>query len=328
MNICTRCSQQVCLHDGAFCDDLGDVYQLFRTLNPNTHLAKFAFILTWDEKTEKEKQELYSKFACHELSFFLMRKDPAFFEKVVVAHLRNKRDKTFLDHYLLKENLDEFVTPWKYARLNVVEKTLLAQRLEARSKDIERNINELYLLTPTTRARFDGLYDTTIRGLGLDRSGPDWSRFKGGREKNLPQLSDLRRKSSRDAGRELSFSAEGLSMDAANDASKEIAGKPGEAGASSAGVAIKSEASPKLTAPAAPQAMFAEEAEKDFFELEDRLERESINGKPLSGVRSVTRNLAKKQIELGIAGGAIQLTRFPSDPMTFRTPIGISIPSS
>lgn len=169
-------------------DDLSDVYQLFRTLNAHPHLAKFEFVLTWNEKTDEQKQTLYSKFACHELNFFLMHKDRGFFEKVVVPHLRNKRDRTFMDHWLLRENLDEFAKPWKYARLNAVEKILLSQRLEERSGDIARNVNEMYLLTPTTRAQFDGLFDTTILGLGLEQSGPDATRFKSKANKKLPGM--------------------------------------------------------------------------------------------------------------------------------------------
>lgn len=157
-------------------DDLGDVYQLYSTLNPDSYLPRFKFILTWSETPIQEKRELYSKFACHELNFFLMKKDPEFFEKIVVPHLANKRDKTFMDHWLLKENLDEFANPWKYARLNSVEKILLSQRLEERSGDMIRHLNEAYLLAPTSRVAYDRLYDTTIRGLGLESS---WAKDAG-----------------------------------------------------------------------------------------------------------------------------------------------------
>ncbi len=165
-------------------DDLGDVFQLMLALNPGTHLSRFEFILTWNDKPEKSKNELYSKYACHELNFFLMKKDPVFFDKVVVPHLKNKRDQTFMDRWLLKSNLDEYVSPWKYERLNTVEKILLAQRLEEQSADIIRNVNENYLLTPTSRAQLDMLYDTTIRGLGMD-SGLASNQPTGGKN-NLP----------------------------------------------------------------------------------------------------------------------------------------------
>ncbi|MFT7633421.1 MAG: hypothetical protein ACI87E_004477 [Mariniblastus sp.] len=174
-------------------DDLGDVFQLMLTLNSRTALSKFEFVLSWDEKSDEAKNELFSKYACHELNFFLMKKDPEFFRSVVTPHLRNKRDKTFMDKWLLKENMDEFASPWKFARLNIVEKILLSRRLEARSADIVRNVGEWYLMTPTTRAQFDGLYDTTIRGLGLMDSGVGFDPSKGERQSSLPAFEVMAR---------------------------------------------------------------------------------------------------------------------------------------
>ena len=47
-------------------DDLGDVFQLFLTLNPGAQLSRFKFILDWEDKPVEEKRKLYSEFACHE----------------------------------------------------------------------------------------------------------------------------------------------------------------------------------------------------------------------------------------------------------------------
>ncbi len=169
-------------------DDLNDVYRLLTTLNPDTSLGKFEFILTWLDKNDDEKRELYSQYACHELNFFLANKDPEFFKDVVVGHLANKREKTFLDRWLLDENLDVYTKPWQYARLNTVERILLSQRLENRASDIIRNVTELYMLTPTSRARFDVLYDTTIRGLSLDDNLTEEREELLERFKDLPKL--------------------------------------------------------------------------------------------------------------------------------------------
>ena len=68
-------------------------------------LTEFAFILTWPKLKPEEKRALYSKYACHELNFFLLKKDPQFFGEVVKPYLTNKKDKTFLDHYLLGDDL-------------------------------------------------------------------------------------------------------------------------------------------------------------------------------------------------------------------------------
>jgi hypothetical protein len=149
-------------------DDLTDIYVLLTTLNPDSALTKFEFVLDWPELGDDEKKKLYSEYACHELNFFLYKKDADFFEKVVRVHLQHKKEKTFLDRWLLKENLDAYVSPWKYSKLNTVEKILLSQRLENRAADIIRNLSDQYALRPTDRSEFDILYDTAINGLWFE----------------------------------------------------------------------------------------------------------------------------------------------------------------
>ena len=74
-------------------DSLAGVYGLMATLSKNPTLAKFRWILDWPQFQEEEKRSKYSEFACHELSFFLSKKDRPFFEKVVAPYLKNKKDK-------------------------------------------------------------------------------------------------------------------------------------------------------------------------------------------------------------------------------------------
>ncbi len=110
-------------------DSLAKVYGLYSTLSHDPKLAEFAFVLTWPTLKIEEKKTLYSKFACHELSFFIAKKDPEFFRTIVKPYLVNKKDKTFLDHWLLEDDLQVIMQPWQHARLNTVERVLLAQRL-------------------------------------------------------------------------------------------------------------------------------------------------------------------------------------------------------
>ncbi|MCA9070290.1 MAG: hypothetical protein KDA84_15255, partial [Planctomycetaceae bacterium] len=77
-------------------DSLAKVYSLYATLSGNGNLAEFRFILDWPTLKETEKREKYSKYACHELNFFLFKKDPMFFGQVIRPYLENKKDKTFL----------------------------------------------------------------------------------------------------------------------------------------------------------------------------------------------------------------------------------------
>ena len=91
---------------------------------------------------DDEKRELYSKNACHELSFFLMKKDPEFFKSIIQPYLKNKKDKTFVDHFLLEDDLTGYLKPWAYGQLNIVERILLIQRIQNEGPNGARHVRE------------------------------------------------------------------------------------------------------------------------------------------------------------------------------------------
>src|SRR6185295_19294173 len=86
-------------------DSIAKAYALYATLRNDARLAEFGFIARWPLLKVEEKRELYSKNASHELSFFLMKKDPDFFKSSIQPYLKNKKDKTFIDHFLLEDDL-------------------------------------------------------------------------------------------------------------------------------------------------------------------------------------------------------------------------------
>ena len=154
-------------------DELSDVFGLYQGFgNDTAKLRKFRFVLDWPDKTMEEKQSLYSRYACHELNFFIYQKDQEFFKKVVKKHILNKREQTFLDQWLLEEDLSEWLEPWKFARLNIVEKILLSRRFDDRRDEMSRHVAELYDLSPTSRDRYDELYRFSIESswMSKDRS--------------------------------------------------------------------------------------------------------------------------------------------------------------
>ena len=149
-------------------ETLASVYQLFRTLNGDSKLEEFSFVLDWPSLEEAKKSELYSKYASHELSFFLQRKDPAFFQSVILPYLENKKDKTFMDHYLLGVDLNPYLKPWRFAQLNVVERILMAGRLPDQHDGIIRDVNDwLAMLPPEERLELTS-FETALRGGELD----------------------------------------------------------------------------------------------------------------------------------------------------------------
>lgn len=149
-------------------DSLARVFGLYATLNPDPNLIEFGFILNWPQLKPEEKRALYSEYACHELSFFLSRKDPEFFQSAVKPYLANKKDKTFLDRYLLEEDLRAYLEPWNFAQLNTLERILLARRIEAERSATERFVREQWELLSPDPAWFEHLFRTALKGSALE----------------------------------------------------------------------------------------------------------------------------------------------------------------
>lgn len=149
-------------------DSLSSVYSLYSTLNPDAKLAEFAFITGWNKLKEAEKIELYSKYSCHELNFFLVKKDLEFFNKIVKPYIANKRDKTFMDDFLLDHNLSAYLDPWSYGRLNIVERILLAAKIDNEFANTKRHVEDLFDLLPIDVERFNHLFNTALKGSALE----------------------------------------------------------------------------------------------------------------------------------------------------------------
>jgi hypothetical protein len=172
-------------------DSLARVYGLYVTLTRDPKMAEFAFVLNWPKLKPEERRALYSKYACHELNFFLARKDPAFFEAVVKPFLANKKDKTFLDHWLLGDDVSGYRDPWQYERLNTVERVLLAKRVPGEPAATVRHLGDLIRLRPTPVDCIRGLFETAVKGGDLDA---------GDRLGIVDKLKDLNAPEARPAG--------------------------------------------------------------------------------------------------------------------------------
>ena len=158
-------------------DTLAKVYSLYATLSRDPKLMEFGFVLTWPKLQPEEKRTLYSKYASHELNFFLTKKDPAFFDAVVKPYLANKKDKTFLDHWLLKDDVAGYLQPWQFGRLNTVERVLLAQRIKDEPVRTARALDDVFRLQPPNLERFLMLFDTAVKRSSLDLQSPAYSRM-------------------------------------------------------------------------------------------------------------------------------------------------------
>lgn len=150
-------------------DSLPAVYRLFMSLNPDAKLTEFSFVTRWPTLETAKKLELYAKYSCHELNFFIYQKDRKFFEQVVKPYIANKRDKTFIDKWLLEElNLKEYLEPWAYARLNAFERILLGQRMPDQGSSVARHSLDRFDLLPEDRERYNHLFKTALKGSALE----------------------------------------------------------------------------------------------------------------------------------------------------------------
>ena len=149
-------------------DNLSRVYGLLSTLSGDANLAEFGFILDWPNLKPEEKREKYSAYACHELNFFLLHKDPAFFGKVIKPYLANKKDKTFMDHWLLGANLSRYLEPFAFSRLNAVEKILMARKGPGGAKAMERYVRELQDMIPPNPEQYNRLFDAAVGSSALE----------------------------------------------------------------------------------------------------------------------------------------------------------------
>ncbi|MEX1024612.1 MAG: hypothetical protein WD226_05995 [Planctomycetota bacterium] len=166
-------------------DTLGDVYRLFRTLSNDDDLATFAFLTAWPTLSDSERRKLYSEHACHELHVFLYEHDPAFFDAVVRPYLANKVHRTFLDRWLLDDDLSAFLEPHAFAGLNVVEKILLARRVD--DPGIAALVQDRVELLPQDPVRDAALFDAIVAGDALSEAN--------GLGKRLEELQETARRS-------------------------------------------------------------------------------------------------------------------------------------
>jgi hypothetical protein len=153
-------------------DTVGKAYRYLLALGDDPTLREFGFVAGWHELSPAEKLAKYGKFACHELHLFLYFKDPAFFAAVVRPYLANKRPLTFVDRWLLDDDLSRDGGLFRFGRLNAVERCLLARRAPPDVADAARRlIGDEVDLTPPDPERDARLVDALLGASALSGEG-------------------------------------------------------------------------------------------------------------------------------------------------------------
>jgi hypothetical protein len=152
-------------------DTTARAHQVLLALGAPDPLREFGFVTQWHTLDDATRRARYGKYACHELHLFLYFRDPAFFAAVVRPYLANKRHRTFVDRWLLAEDLAEFREPWAFARLNALERVLLARRIPALAPAIARLLGDIVDLIPPDPERESRLVDTLLGAAALEGPG-------------------------------------------------------------------------------------------------------------------------------------------------------------
>ena len=122
---------------------VGALFKLYKTLVNDPRLNDFDDLAYWHKYDSETKLSAYSRLASHELHLFLWAHDREFFDEVVRPYLANKKEKQFIDRWLLQEDLSRYTRLWQYNQLNAAERALLAMRLPDSRETIRRELNEV-----------------------------------------------------------------------------------------------------------------------------------------------------------------------------------------
>lgn len=147
--------------------NVGELLTTLDTISQDSRFTDFLYLGTWHELDEEQKKQKYSETACHELNFFLYKKDNDFFTAHVLPAIANKKEKQFMDHFLLGNDLTGYLTPIRYDTLNSVEQVLLGIRIQAERGITARRINESVILNPISAGYLDGLFQTALSRSSL-----------------------------------------------------------------------------------------------------------------------------------------------------------------
>ena len=110
------------------------------------YLDEFEFLINWQKFTLEEKNKYLSIYTSHELHLFIKFKDRKYFDSVLLPHLANKLEKSFMDYYLLDDTnslLKYLKYPNQLQKLNAMEKALLVESIMSEYPEDAKYITEL-----------------------------------------------------------------------------------------------------------------------------------------------------------------------------------------
>ncbi|GAN07735.1 conserved hypothetical protein [Mucor ambiguus] len=114
-------------HEYEIIDSFEKLFDTIKTISRvgEDFAKKFSFLKTWLGLDLDSKLELHDEHACHELNLWLKKKDTAFFDAHVKPAVQSKIQKSFMDLYLLDQDLSLYQRDlYQFSQLSTVEKAL------------------------------------------------------------------------------------------------------------------------------------------------------------------------------------------------------------
>ncbi len=158
---------------------VADLLRLYSTLSADERLEPFRELGVWHTLEEAAKRELYGRLACHEVHVFLKMHDQPFFESTIRPYLEQKKEAQLIDDWLLGRDLTSWLEPWRYNRLNAMERAILAREVPTARDSILRELEEQVALMAPDQEDLRRAVDSGLWGLRLEEKASNSFQMNG-----------------------------------------------------------------------------------------------------------------------------------------------------
>ncbi|CEP11483.1 hypothetical protein [Parasitella parasitica] len=152
-------------HEYETIDSIEKLFDTIKTISSagEEFAQTFHFLKTWPGLDLASKLELHNKHVCHELNLWLKKKDDVFFDAHVKPSIQSKIQKSFMDLYLLDQDLSLYQYDlYQFTQLDTVEKALFAS---TQSKDVMQSVARCFresLDDEKLDSRSDSIFDSIL----------------------------------------------------------------------------------------------------------------------------------------------------------------------
>lgn len=152
-------------HEYETIDSLEKLFDTIKTISRvgEDFAQKFGFLKTWSSLDVESKLELHDEHVCHELNLWLKKKDVAFFDAHVKPAVQSKIQKSFMDLYLLDQDVSLYQRDlYRFSQLSTVEKALCAT---TQSKDFMHTVARSFKESFDDKkldSRSDAIFDSIL----------------------------------------------------------------------------------------------------------------------------------------------------------------------